>query len=104
MSHYRSYPTHAALLQNKPSSVSGEAPAEVLATATAAADLVISSGAVSRRSNCDHRITISGHSNPDHEPTPGSADDSLVISITQIDAIVSKPAEVAAQADGESNG
>lgn len=48
----------------------------------AATDLLVSN--VVGGPDKEYRITISGHGNPDHEPTAGWANDCVTISVAQI--------------------
>lgn len=52
------------------------------AAARAAAQAIIDSGAVGDESR-DFVISISGHVNPEHAPTPGYANDCVTINISQ---------------------
>jgi hypothetical protein len=50
--------------------------------ACTAADIVINSGSIGDSAK-DFSISLSGHSNPNHEPTPGWANDCVTINIYQ---------------------
>jgi hypothetical protein len=69
----------------KPSSdTSTPADKEQVEVAEAAVKSIIDSGAIGKGKKKEFRIHMGGHSNPKHEPQPGSPYDSVGISIEQV--------------------
>ena len=80
MSWSKSYGSKGELERNE-STVEGSE--DQVSTARDAARGLIESGAVGDPDDKDFSISLSGHSNPGHEPTAGMANDTITISVSQ---------------------
>lgn len=86
MSWSASYPSKADFEANKPQFPGGSEEPQVqdqVAIARSVAKLVVESGAVGNPETKDFSISISGHANPEHEKTPGWANDCISVSVYQ---------------------
>lgn len=81
MSWFRGYASVEAFNNDIPDGPIQEVPEDQLAIARQAAKLLIGSPALGI--DKDFRINLSGHSNPDHEPKTGWANDCVSVSVSQ---------------------
>jgi hypothetical protein len=71
------------LESQQPSTEASEEHQEQFAVARAAASRLIDSGLVGDPAKFLFNVTLSGHGNPNHEPTPGWANDCIAINVSQ---------------------